>query len=56
MLPPFWCSLKSIFGTPDENAPPPPVILTTGPMFNRILHKEVMASANRIIEVGGAAL
>ena len=37
VLPPFWCSLKGIFGSPDENAPPPPVILTTSPMFTRIL-------------------
>ena len=37
VLPPFWCSLKGIFGSPDENAPPPPVILTNTPMFTRIL-------------------
>jgi putative ABC transport system permease protein len=37
VLPPFWCSLKGIFGSPDENAPPPPVILTTSPMFTRIV-------------------
>ena len=37
VLPPFWCSLKGVFGTPDENAPPPPVILTTTATFTRIL-------------------
>jgi putative ABC transport system permease protein len=37
VLPPFWCSLKSIFGTPDEDAPPAPVIMTTGSSFVRIL-------------------
>ncbi len=39
VLPPFWCSLQSVFGTPDENAPPPPVILTTGPSLTRILRE-----------------
>ena len=39
VLPPFWCSLQGVFGTPDENAPPPPVILTTGPSLTRILRR-----------------
>lgn len=27
VLPRFWCSETSIFGTPDDNFPPPPVVL-----------------------------
>ena len=37
-LPSFWCSQTSIFGTPDSNFPPPPVILASASSFIAILH------------------
>jgi putative ABC transport system permease protein len=36
-LPQFWCTQTGLFGTPDSNAPPPPVILTDQPTFLRLL-------------------
>jgi putative ABC transport system permease protein len=37
-LPAYWCGLTPIFGYPDENAPPPPVMLTSGGEFDSVLH------------------
>jgi putative ABC transport system permease protein len=37
-LPSFWCSQTPIFGAPDANFPPPPVILASTSSFLAILH------------------
>ena len=36
-LPAFWCSLSSVFGPPDSDFPPPPVILANGATFRTLL-------------------
>ena len=36
-LPPFWCSLSSVFGPPDSDFPPPPVILANESTFRVLL-------------------
>ena len=36
-LPEFWCTQTAIFGLPDSNAPPPPVVLTDRATFLRAL-------------------
>ena len=36
-LPAFWCSLSSVFGRPDSDFPPPPVILANEATFRMLL-------------------
>ena len=36
-LPAFWCSLSDVFGEPDANFPPPPVMLASQSTFRMLL-------------------
>ncbi len=37
VLPAFWCSLSDVFGKPDQDFPPPPVILANESTFRMLL-------------------